>query len=104
MLGDGIMAIISMSNMRRLRNLFWLGSSWPSNTQSGGMTLFVCLPDDLLTGTFARWKTQGESTHCIIMAKNQSSRTSQCFEITEKGLNLQHCGEGSELYSKYQNQ
>ena len=77
---------------------------WHSNTQSGGMTLFVCLPDDLLTGTFARWKTQGESTHCIIMAKNQSSRTSQCFEITEKGLNLQHCGEGSELYSKYQNQ
>ena len=77
---------------------------WHSNTQSGGMTLFVCLPDDLLTGTFARWKTQGESTHCIIMAKNQPSRTSHCFEITEKGLNLQHCGERSELYSKYQNQ
>ena len=34
---------------------------WHSNTQSGGMTLFVCLPDDLLTGTFARWKTQGDT-------------------------------------------
>ena len=44
---------------------------WHSNTQSGGMTLFVCLPDDLLTGTFARWKMQaGESTQCIILAEN----------------------------------
>ena len=56
---------------------------WHSNTQSGGMTLFVCLPDDLLTGTFARWKMQaGGSKQCIILAENQSSKSrTQCFEI-----------------------
>ena len=59
---------------------------WHSNTQSGGMTLFVCLPDDLLTGTFARWKMQaGGSKQCIILAENQSSQSkTQCFEIPKK--------------------
>ena len=61
---------------------------WHSNTQSGGMTLFVCLPDDLLTGTFARWKMQaGGSKQCIIFAKNQSSKSrTQCLEIPRKSL------------------
>ena len=61
---------------------------WHSNTQSGGMTLFVCLPDDLLTGTFARWKMQaGESKQCIILAENQSSKSrTQCLEIPRKSL------------------
>ena len=63
---------------------------WHSNTQSGGMTLFVCLPDDLLTGTFARWKMQaGESKQCIILAENQSSKSrTQCFEIPGKSLKI----------------
>ena len=61
---------------------------WHSNTQSGGMTLFVCLPDDLLTGTFARWKMQaGGSTQCIILGENQSSKSrTQCLEIPGKSL------------------
>ena len=61
---------------------------WHSNTQSGGMTLFVCLPDDLLTGTFARWKMQaGGSKQCIILGENQLSKSrTQCLEIPRKSL------------------
>ena len=61
---------------------------WHSNTQSGGMTLFVCLPDDLLTGTFARWKMQaGGTKQCIILGENQSSKSrTQCLEIPGKSL------------------